>query len=56
MALAKYRCLECKSEVELDDNTKSRNCPKCLSRFLELVVGKLKHRQPWTNKTFRVSK
>ena len=55
MAIAKFICIECKTETEVNDNETTRRCSKCYSRYLELIsgTGKMKYRQPWTSKTFR---
>ncbi len=50
--MAKFRCLECKKEFEVDSASQSRRCPECMSRYLELVSGEIPRGKSWSSKTF----
>ena len=50
--MAKFKCLECKKEFEIDFPTQSRRCPECMSRYLELVSGEIPRGKSWSSKTF----
>jgi DNA-directed RNA polymerase subunit RPC12/RpoP len=52
--MAKFRCIECKAEVSLDANDPAKRCPKCFSRYLELVSGEIKRGKSWSAKNFSV--
>ena len=50
--MAKFRCLECKKEFEIDSSSSNRRCPECMSRYLELVSGEIKRGKSWSAKTY----
>ena len=50
--MAKFRCLECKKEFELDSSEASRRCPECMSRYLEVVSGEIKRGKSWSAKSY----
>ncbi|MDR2136849.1 MAG: hydrogenase expression protein HypA/HybF [Synergistaceae bacterium] len=50
----KFRCIECKTEVEVDANEPTKRCPKCFGRYLELVSGEIKRGKSWSAKSFSV--
>ncbi len=52
--MQKYRCLNCSHEFELDDKPSSLKCPKCLSRYVQLLEGKPPKRKSWGGKSFSV--
>jgi len=52
--VAKFRCIECKAEIELDSDESTKRCPKCFSRYLELVSGQIKRGKSWSAKSFSV--
>ena len=52
--MAKFCCIECKAEVELQADEPTKRCPKCFSRYLELVSGEIKRGKSWSAKTFSV--
>jgi DNA-directed RNA polymerase subunit RPC12/RpoP len=52
--VAKFRCIECKTVVEVDANEPTKRCPKCFGRYLELVSGEIKRGKSWSAKSFSV--
>jgi len=52
--MAKFRCIECKTEVELGADEPTKRCPKCYGRYLELVAGEIKRGKSWSAKSFSV--
>ena len=50
--MAKFRCLECKKEFELDSSHTTRRCPECMSRYLELVSGEIPRGKSWSAKSY----
>jgi DNA-directed RNA polymerase subunit RPC12/RpoP len=52
--VAKFRCIECKAEVEMDADESTKRCPKCFGRYLELVSGEMKRGKSWSAKSFSV--
>jgi DNA-directed RNA polymerase subunit RPC12/RpoP len=52
--VAKFRCIECKTEVEMDAGESTKRCPKCFGRYLELVSGEMKRGKSWSAKSFSV--
>ncbi|GHV46953.1 hypothetical protein FACS1894204_09620 [Synergistales bacterium] len=52
--MAKFRCIECGAEVELDADESTKRCPECYSRYLELVAGEIKRGKSWSAKSFSV--
>jgi DNA-directed RNA polymerase subunit RPC12/RpoP len=52
--VAKFRCIECKAEVEVDASEPTKRCPKCFGRYLELVSGEMKRGKSWSAKSFSV--
>ena len=52
ITMAKFKCLECKKEFEIDSHSQSRRCPECMSRYLELVSGEIPRGKSWSSKTF----
>jgi DNA-directed RNA polymerase subunit RPC12/RpoP len=52
--VAKFRCIECKAEVEVDANESTKRCPKCFGRYLELMSGEMKRGKSWSAKSFSV--
>ena len=53
-SVAKFRCLECKAEVEVEANDSTKRCPQCFGRYLELVYGEMKRGKSWSAKSFSV--
>ena len=50
-----FRCLECKHEFqEEDQKPQARKCPKCLSRFVQLVEGAPLKGKQWGSKSYSV--
>ena len=52
--MAKFRCIECKAELEVAADESTKRCPKCFSRYLELVSGEIKRGKSWSAKSFSV--
>ncbi|MDR1740505.1 MAG: hydrogenase expression protein HypA/HybF [Synergistaceae bacterium] len=52
--MAKFRCIECRTESEFDPSEATKRCPKCFSRYLELVSGEIKRGKSWSAKSFSV--
>lgn len=50
--MAKFRCLECKKEFELDSSSPTRRCPECMSRYLELIEGEIPRGKSWSSKSY----
>lgn len=50
--MAKFRCLECKKEFEINDPSSSRRCPECMSRYLELISGEIPRGKSWSAKSY----
>ncbi len=50
--MAKFKCLECEHEFEIDDNENNKRCPECMSRYLQLLSGEIKRGKSWSAKTF----
>ena len=50
-----FRCLECKHEFqEADQKPQALKCPKCLSRFVQLVEGTPLKVKQWGSKSYSV--
>ncbi len=55
--MGKFRCLSCKSEFELDEKESLMRCPRCGSRFMEVLDGTNRKRgKSWSSKSFSVGK
>lgn len=53
--MRKFRCITCKHEFENDEKKPSAlKCPKCLSRFVELIDGAVLKGKAWGSKSFSV--
>ena len=52
--MLKFRCLNCSHEFELEDKPSTLRCPKCLSRFVQLLEGNPLKEKSWGAKTFGV--
>ena len=50
--MAKFRCLECKKEFEIENASSSRRCPECMSRYLELISGEIPRGKSWSAKSY----
>ncbi|MBQ7593533.1 MAG: hydrogenase expression protein HypA/HybF [Synergistaceae bacterium] len=51
--MAKFRCLECKKEFELDPSSSTtRRCPECRSKALELISGEIPRGKSWSSKSY----
>ena len=50
--MAKFKCLECKHEFEIESNELNKRCPVCMSRYLQLLEGELPRGKSWSSKTF----
>ena len=56
-SMGKFRCLSCKSEFELDEKESLMRCPRCGSRFMEVLDGTNRKRgKSWSSKSFSVGK
>lgn len=55
--MGKFRCLSCKSEFELEEKAAAMRCPRCGSRFLEVLDAPGRKRgKSWSSKSFSVGK
>lgn len=54
MPMLKFRCLNCSHEFELEEKPSTLRCPKCLSRFVQLLEGKPLKGKSWGAKSFSV--
>jgi len=52
--MRKFRCLVCKHEFEVEDVPPVMKCPKCHTRFVELIEGEPLRGKPWSSKSFSV--
>ena len=55
--MGKFRCLSCKSEFELEAKAAVMKCPRCGSRFVEVLDAPDRKRgKSWSAKSFSVGK
>jgi len=55
--MGKFRCLSCKSEFELEEKAAAMRCPRCGSRFLEVLDAPGRKRgKSWSAKSISVGK
>ena len=55
--MGKFRCLSCKSEFELEEKAAAMRCPRCGSRFVEVLdAANRKRGKSWSAKPFSVGK
>ncbi|WP_213700990.1 MULTISPECIES: hydrogenase expression protein HypA/HybF [Aminobacterium] len=53
--MAKFKCLECKKEFELETTEAVMKCVYCGSRYLSKLEGEpLKRGKSWNSKSFSV--
>lgn len=52
--MAKFRCIQCKTEFEAEANASTKRCPSCFGRYLELIAGEMKRGKSWSSKSFSV--
>lgn len=52
--MRRFRCISCKYEFEVEDKETPYKCPKCYSRFIELLSGPVLKGKSWSSKSFSV--